>query len=309
VRDLWPEAPIQLGVLRNRLLQRLAVRLERFLYRRADAIIPLSPGMEAGVLAAGADPGKVVTIPNASDIDLFNPEHRDRSLLAQWGLEDRFVAVHAGMMGAANGLRYVLHAAKELHDRGERGIAFLVVGEGGTREHLQAQAEAWGLDNILFPGSVPREQLGAIVSSCDVSIVSFANFPVLATNSPNKFFDGLAAGLPCVVNSDGWTRRIVESHEAGLYVDVREPAQLAEAVTTLRDDEQQRLRMGRNARTLATEVFSRERLATRFTDVLEYLGGRERNANRTLPAELREPLVPAEARVGYELHPEATTSA
>lgn len=296
VRDLWPEAPIQLGVLRSRLLQRLAIRLERFLYRRADTIIPLSPGMEAGVLAAGADPTKVVTIPNASDIDLFSPAHRDRSLLARFGMEDRFVAVHAGMMGSANGLRYVLHAAKELHDRGEDGISFLVIGEGGTREQLQRQADAWGLTNIAFPGSIPRERLGAIVSSCDAAIVSFANFPVLATNSPNKFFDGLAAGLPCIVNSDGWTRRLVESHDAGAYVDVTEPAQLADAVTALRDDPALRERQGRHARRLATDVFARERLATRFTDVLEHLAGQPRNANRSLPAALREPLVPEVAR-------------
>jgi glycosyltransferase involved in cell wall biosynthesis len=305
VRDLWPEAPIQLGVLKNRWLQRIAIRLERFLYRRADAIIPLSPGMEAGVLAAGADPRKVVTIPNASDVDLFSPEHRDRALLEQFGMQDRFVAVHAGMMGAANGLRYVLHAAKALHDRGEQGISFLVVGEGGTREQLKAQAEAWGLDNIAFPGSVPREQLGAIVSSCDASVVSFANFPVLATNSPNKFFDGLAAGLPCIVNSDGWTRTMVEAHDAGCYVDVREPGELADAVVRLRDDLALRERQGRHARELAEQVFSRERLATRFTDVLEHLAGDERNANRTLPEALREPLVPSVARGAVQTQAEA----
>lgn len=296
VRDLWPEAPIQLGVLRNRVLQRVARRLERFLYRRADAIVPLSPGMEAGVLAVGADPAKVVTIPNASDVDLFSPAARDRSLLAQWGFEDRFVAVHAGMMGAANGLGYVLDAAKELHDRGDSTVAILVIGEGSTRQRLQRQAQAWGLDNIAFPGSIPRQELGPIVSSCDASIVCFADYPVLATNSPNKLFDGLAAGLPCIVNSDGWTRRLVEGHDAGCYVDVREPAQLADALVELAGDEPRRARQGANALRLGTEVFARERLATRFTDLLEHLAGTPRDANRALPAELREPLVPQDAR-------------
>jgi glycosyltransferase involved in cell wall biosynthesis len=296
VRDLWPEAPIQLGVLRNKWLQRIAIGLEKFLYRRADAIIPLSPGMEAGVLAAGGDPRKIVTIPNASDMDLFSPEHRDRTLLEQFGMQDRFVAVHAGMMGTANGLRYVLDAAKELHDRGEHGISFLVIGEGATRAPLQAQADAWGLTNIAFPGSIPRSELGAIVSSCDVSVVNFANFPVLATNSPNKLFDGLAAGLPCIVNSDGWTRRLVEGHDAGAYVDVRDPSELADAVVKLRDDAALRERQGANALALATDVFARERLATRFTDLLEYLAGTPRNPHRTLPEELREPMVPEVAR-------------
>ena len=296
VRDLWPEAPIQLGVLRSRTLQHIARRLERFLYRRADVIIPLSPGMEDGVLEAGGDARGIVTIPNASDIDLFAPEHRDRALLAQWGIEDRFVAVHAGMMGAANGLDYVLAGARELHERGDERIAILVIGEGGTRVRLIEQARAWGLTNIHFPGSIAKQELGAVVSSCDAALVSFADFPVLATNSPNKLFDALAAGLPCIVNSDGWTRPLVQDHDAGAYVDVREPAQLADALEQLAGEPARCARQGANARRLATEVFARDRLAGRFIDVLEHLAGQARNANRTLPPELRAPLVPPPAQ-------------
>lgn len=293
VRDLWPEAPIQLGVLRNPLLQRIARRLERFLYRRSDAIIPLSPGMEAGVLAAGADPAKVVTIPNASDTDLFDPARRDRSHLDQLEVGDRFVAVHAGMMGAANGLDYVLETARELDARGDDTISIVVIGEGSTRARLRERARELGLTNISFPGAIAKEQLAPIVSSCDAAIVSFADFPVLATNSPNKLFDALAAGLPCIVNSNGWTRPLIEQHDAGCWVDVREPAQMADALQRLAADEQLRARQGRNARTLAEQVFARDRLAGRFTELLEHLGGSPRNANRKLPDALREPLVPS----------------
>ncbi len=293
IRDLWPEAPIQLGVLRNRLLQRIAWRLERFLYRRSDAIVPLSPGMEDGVLAAGGDPAKIVTIPNASDTDLFDPALRDRALLEQFGVGDRFVAVHAGMMGAANGLDYVLEAAQVLHDRGDDSIAILVIGEGTTRQRLTAEAAERGLANISFPGPVVKSELGPIVSSCDAGIVSFADFPVLATNSPNKLFDALAAGLPCVVNSNGWTKPLVEDHDAGCFADVRDPSQLADALQRWQRDPQLRARQGTNARQLAERVFARDRLAARFCDLLEHLAGTPRNANRTLPAALREPLVPS----------------
>ncbi len=294
VRDLWPEAPIQLGVLRSRTLQRVARRLERFLYRRADAIVPLSPGMEDGVLAAGGDPAKIVTIPNASDTDLFDPALRDRRTLDRFELGDRFVAVHAGMMGEANGLDYVLEAARVLHERGDDSIAILVIGEGGTRERLIARATELGLDNIHFPGSVVKSELGAIVSSCDAGIVSFADFPVLATNSPNKLFDALAAGLPVVVNSDGWTRPLVDGADAGAYADVREPAQLADSLQRLQRDAPLCARQGANARRLAEDVFARDRLAARFCALLEHLAGTPRNANRILPASLREPLVPTE---------------
>jgi glycosyltransferase involved in cell wall biosynthesis len=294
VRDLWPEAPIQLGAVRNKPAQKLLYWFERWLYKRADVIIPLSPGMEDGVLANGGAANKIVMIPNASDVDLYTPEARDRSLLTErWPqLEGKFVVIHGGSMGKANGLDYVVAAAEQLRDRGETDIAFVLAGNGGTKKRLRAYCQDNGLDNVIFAGSIPREELGPIGSSCDVAMVCFADYPVLATNSPNKFFDGLAAGLPCIVNSDGWTRAQVELNDVGRYVDPKQPEQLADALVQLRDDEELRTRQGANARQLALNVFARERLAERFRDVLCWTVDHDGDP---LPPELRASLLPQAA--------------
>jgi glycosyltransferase involved in cell wall biosynthesis len=269
VRDLWPRAPIEMGVLRNPLAKYLATKLEHWIYRNATSIVALSPGMTEGVLDAGVDPSRVVTIPNASDPDLFDPERRDRSLLDRWNLADSFVAIHAGTMGAANGLDYLVSGAAVLAERGDTTTKILIMGDGGMRPQLEKRVAELGIDNVVFGGLVTRSEHGAIVSSCDVAITSFADVPVLATNSPNKFFDGLAAGVPVIVNSPGWTRDIVQDNEAGRYVDVHDPAQLADALTELRNDPDLRERLGANARTLATTTFARALLAGRFRRVLE----------------------------------------
>ncbi len=211
----------------------------------------------------------MVVIPNASDVELFGPERRDRALLERWAIEDAFVAVHAGTLGRANGLDYLIDAAADLVTRGERDIRFLILGDGGQRSKLEGRVASLGLDNVIFGGGIPREEVGAIVSSCDVAITSFANVPVLATNSPNKFFDGLAAGIPAIVNSAGWTRDLVVDRDAGSYVDPTQPVQLADALIRLRDDPELRDRQGRNARELATTMFSRPLMAERFRSVLE----------------------------------------
>jgi glycosyltransferase involved in cell wall biosynthesis len=269
VRDLWPRAPIEMGVLRNRLAIRAARWLERWTYRNARAVIALSPGMRDGVLGVDVPPARVVVIPNASDTELFGPEHRDRSTLDRWGIRDAFVVVHAGTMGRANGLDYLVDAAAELTVRGEEDIRMLILGDGGMRQALEGRVVSLGLENVIFGGAIVRRDLGRILSSCDVAITAFANVPVLATNSPNKFFDGLAAGIPMIVNSPGWTRDVVLHHDAGFYVDGTQPSQLADALVRLRDDPELRQRLGRNARLLATESYSREFLATRFRVVLE----------------------------------------
>ena len=71
VRDLWPEAPIQLGYLNNPVLRFVARRLEKSIYNHASSIIALSPGMEEGIKKISVTP--TVVIPNMSDCDFFIP--------------------------------------------------------------------------------------------------------------------------------------------------------------------------------------------------------------------------------------------
>ncbi|MBC7644932.1 MAG: hypothetical protein H7123_07380, partial [Thermoleophilia bacterium] len=86
---------------------------------------------------------------------------------------------------------------------------------------------------------------------------------------PNKLFDALAAGLPAIVNSAGWTRDLVLDHDAGTYVNVTRPEALADALCVLRDDPALRARQGAHARALAESTFAREKLAAQFCAVLE----------------------------------------
>src|ERR671915_1820118 len=73
VRDLWPEAPIQMGALRNPLLRRAARFVERFVYRRAARLIALSPGIREGMTVAGAPAEREAPLANASDLDPVRP--------------------------------------------------------------------------------------------------------------------------------------------------------------------------------------------------------------------------------------------
>src|SRR5690606_14756727 len=72
-----------------------------------------------------------------------------------------------------------------------------------------------------------------------------------------------------IVNSNGWTRQIVEDGDAGIYVDAARPEELADALVTLRDSPDMCARFGAIARRLATHVFARDVLATHFIRVLE----------------------------------------
>ena len=265
VRDLWPEAPIQMGALRNPLLQRLARALERFVYRHAAHVIALSPGMREGVIAAGVQPERVTLVPNASDLDFFSPEVDGSDFRKRLGLDDRFVCSYFGTMGEANDLTQVIEAAPLVPD-----VAFVLHGDGKRRDALEELARRRGAENVIFSPPVPdKHAVARLAAASDACMTIYKDVPVLYTCSPNKLFDTFAAGRPAIVNTPGWLRELVEENEAGVYARPGDPADLADKVAFLRDNPELVERYGRNARRLAEAEFGRDELANRALSVLE----------------------------------------
>jgi glycosyltransferase involved in cell wall biosynthesis len=261
VRDLWPEAPIQMGALRNPVLCRLARALERLVYRRSAWIVALSPGIRDGVVAAGAPAERVALVPNASDLELFSPALDRAAERRRLGLGEGLVCSYFGTMGEANDLRQVIEAAPLAAD-----VTFVLLGDGKHRSRLKEQAPS----NVRFLDPVPdKTSVARLAAASDACLTIFKDVPVLATNSPNKLFDTFAAGRAAIVNMDGWMRDLVEDNEAGVFVRPGNAHDLAEKVAWLRDNPREVERLGRNARSLAEREFDRDALAARALEVLE----------------------------------------
>jgi glycosyltransferase involved in cell wall biosynthesis len=269
VRDLWPEAPIQMGALRNPLLRRAARGVERLVYRGAANVIALSPGMRDGVVGAGVEPERVTMIPNASDLELFSPDLDGSGVRERLGLGDRFVCSYFGTMGEANDLTEVVEAAALLRERGDDGVAFVLHGQGKRRPQLEELARARRADNVVFSDPVPdKASVAQLAAASDACLTIYKDVPILATCSPNKLFDTFAAGRPAIVNMPGWQRELVEENEAGVYARARDAADLADKVSFLRDHPDLAQRYAHNARALAEREFSRDLLAERVLGVL-----------------------------------------
>jgi len=268
LRDLWPEALVNVGALKNPLAIWWLERMAKKIYAGAKHIVALSPGMKEGIVRAGAPTGKVTVIPNASDLDLFGPdidgsEHRERL-----GLKDRFAAIYFGAMGLANGLEYVIESARILADRGNNKIVFVLHGGGGKRTELEKMASEYKLTNVIFSNLVPdKEQLAGIVAGCDVCLTIYRAAKE-HTWSPNKMFDALAAGKPVLINVPGWLGETIEKNNCGRCLEANRPEMLAEALEELSANPEICRQMGKNARELAEREFDRAKLAGRLENVL-----------------------------------------
>ena len=278
VRDLWPELPRAMGVVRNPLLLAALSSLEWLSYHSADACIGLAPGICDGITDRGIPPSRITSIPNACDLELFQPLPHGKSKQSELiaGLPQplppgSFVAAFTGAHGLANGLDAVLDAAAELQRQCRHDIQLLFIGDGRCKPALERRVASEGLANCHFLPPTPKPQLAQLLrQSVHVGLMVLDDVPAFYRGtSPNKFFDYLACGLPVVNNYPGWLAELIRDHELGIPVPPRDPAAFAAALIRLADQPALLASMGSNARTLAESRFSRRVLADQWRHVLE----------------------------------------
>jgi len=237
VRDLWPQVLVDMGQLEARSpLFRLLKRLERFLYRQADAVVVLAEGNRAAVVADGAHADRVDFLPNSAEPSDFDVAEDRDALRARFGMEG-LVLLYAGAHGQANGLGLVLDAASELQFT-HPDIRFWLVGDGLAKQQLVDDAARRGLRNIVFREPVAKEDMPALLAAADVGLHVLADVPLFHHGvSPNKLFDYMAAGRPVLTNTPGHVADLVATAGAGLAVEPNDLADGARALAAMDEGE------------------------------------------------------------------------
>ncbi len=267
VRDLWPEAPIQMGAIKNPWLMRYTQDLEQRIYDEANKIVALSPGMRNGILDK-AHGKEVILIPNMSDIDFFNREEKDPVLEDKFDAVGKFIISYFGAMGKANHLEYLLDTAASSLAEG-LSLKYLIVGEGAERERLHALSKKRKLQNVSFLPFMNKTEIRELLNITDAAYISFDKKPILETNSPNKFFDALASGKMVVTNTKGWLRELSEKHGCGFYTDPENPVDFLEKIEPFISKKELLQQYQHNARKLGESQFAKNDQVEALVRVLE----------------------------------------
>ena len=252
VRDLWPDAPIQLGIIKSSFLKFVTLKLEKSIYKNAWKIIALSPGIEKGI-SDKIQHVKISMVPNMADIDFFQKPpletHKNKD----------FVIGYFGAFGLANHVSYILEVAKECQ-KAKLPILFKLIGEGAQEDILKQMMSNLNLNNVEILPYQNRFEIKKSLEKVDACFTSFFKTPILETNSPNKFFDGLAAGKLSIVNTKGWLKELVEQNSCGFYSDPSTPEKFPELIKQFIQNESLLRSYQENALRLAKDTFSKEAL-------------------------------------------------
>ncbi len=253
VGDLWPQAPIEFGVIKNPLIKKFLYSFENKVYRSAWKIVALSPPIKDYILSK-VPKADVEVIPNMADINFYNPmkcnSPSDKS--------DPFVISYFGAISEANNIEDIILLAE--HQRKENNIIFQIMGEGKDSEKIKAMAEDYGLENVTFFPFGTRDEVVEKMNTSQAIIITYKNLSVLTTGSPNKLFDGLAGGKLIIINFKGWIKDLIESNNCGFHYQQGDINDFNRKIKPFLIDRDHLKEYQGNSRKLAEQEFPTERL-------------------------------------------------
>ncbi len=273
VADLWPEAAVQMGILRNRALIRLSQWIEASAYRHAAAVWSVTAGLHQKLLRRGLPPEKLFMIPNGVDTTLCRPMARAEAR-ATLGWDDAFTVLFAGTVGLVPGLMTLIDVAERLRDRGEgNGIRIILVGDGAAKPELVAEASRRNLTNVTFLDPQPHDLIPILLGACDVCFSGIRNLPLFEATMPVKVYEAMGCGRPILLAAaDGLASRLaVDAAGAALQVEPENASAVLDGILRLRNDPELRDQLGRNGRAYAEAHFDRDKLTEDLEREIEHL--------------------------------------
>lgn len=234
LRDLWPESIITVGAMEKGVAIRALEKIEQFMYRHADLIIPVTDAFKNRLIEYGHDESKIHVIPNGVNPAQYYPIPKDMALLEQYKLRDKTVIGYMGTHGMAHSLDFVVRAVSKIDDP---NVHFLFIGDGAQKNAVVKLASELAVKNIAFLDSVPKASVQRHLSIMDAVLVPLKKSDTFKTVIPSKIFEAAAMQKPILLGVDGQAREIVESYNAGIFFEPEDEQALLGALNKLHSEE------------------------------------------------------------------------
>ena len=266
VGDLWPDAPVEMGIVKGGMLKSLLYRMEKEIYRKAESVVALSHPIRNAILKKTSEK-TVHVVPNMADLEFFTPGEKRNVLEEQFSVMGKFVVSYIGALGVANGLRYFLDCAAECQRAG-LDVHFVLCGDGAMVEDLTAYAKKMELANLTWVPFQNRAGVKEVMNITDANFICYQPVKILETGSPNKYFDGLAAGKLTIVNFGGWVKEEIQREACGVCVDANDAREFVNKLRPFLQDRALLKEYQLAARRLAEKKYSRKELGILFADIV-----------------------------------------
>lgn len=217
----------------------------------------------------GVAPERVKVIRNWTHLKPFHLEDRAASRVSFGWKPDDVVVLHAGNMGAKQGLDNVVEAARTA-DRAGSAVRFVLLGDGNQRQRLEELAQ--GIKRVDFVDALPGTRFQEALAAADVLLVN--ELPgVKEMSVPSKLTSYFSSGVPVLAATDegSVTAEEIATAEAGLRVNAGEPAALLAGAEKLAADTEEGHRLAENGRRFMETTLSEEHAVATYDQYLTHL--------------------------------------
>ncbi|MCM3356735.1 glycosyltransferase family 4 protein [Psychrobacillus sp. MER TA 171] len=256
VADVWPESAVKLGLVKNKMFIKLAEILESFLYKHSWKIATATDGIKSYIINHSQPEEKVFVLPNGVNTKFFYPQEKNEEYVEKFGLQGKFVFAYGGNLGYAQGLEFILYAAKKMQETVPHAH-FLIAGAGPEEEKLHKLKEELGLQNTTFLGHLPLKEMPKLFSVTDVSIVPLRDIQLFEGARPSKIFPAAASGVPVLYCGKGESAKIITENNIGLVAQPENVDSMSEKMFEFVEMKvNDRKAMEENGRRLAEDEYS-----------------------------------------------------
>jgi glycosyltransferase involved in cell wall biosynthesis len=270
VSDLWPESAEKLDIVTNKFFLSLSYKLEGLLYLKSNLVSGQTQGIVKNI-SERFPSVKTYWLPNGIDFNQYNVSANGIDFRLKYALlSSDFVLMYAGILGYAQGLDVVIRSAQIT--KNVSGIKYVIIGDGPEREKLKKLAKEFSLENVIFVGNIPRENMSNAIAACNAYIVPLKKNDLFLGAIPSKLFEPLAMGKPILLGVDGEARELfIEKGNGGLFFTPEDADELAEKVLFLNANRNKISILGNNGKEFVSINFNREKIANLFFEKLKTL--------------------------------------
>ena len=217
IRAFWEDAAVSHGTAReNGLRYRLTRWLETYVVKKADGITCICNGIKNDLIQRGIDPEKITIIPNAVNLEDFEPvSEKNRELELQLDLEGNFVLGFIGSFYKYEGLHLLLQAMPAIIAQSPN-IKLLLVGGGQDEDLLKELGDQLGIQShLIFTGRVPHDQVHNYYSLIDLLVYPRVSMRITELVTPLKPLEAMAQKQLVLASDIGGHREMIFPNKNG----------------------------------------------------------------------------------------------
>ncbi len=235
--DLSPHTKSLLGRFLHS--NRQWLEYERKYATLADGVVVVADEMKNRLLNKGVVNNKIFTVPNTTDIDIYN-NLKDNS-----SNSNNLILFYSGGINKHRGIEIIIMGLGKMSL--PSNFSFWIVGKGRNEAQLKNLVNELNLNKCVhFLGWKSQKEVYELTLQSDVTVIPHLKNEHSDNTSPNKIFHYMLAKKPVIASNCNYIQNIIEKENCGIIYKNDSPDDFVEKLKMLLKDSDRRSLLGEN---------------------------------------------------------------